>query len=176
MTYVRTTPALRASLHRGEAGFSLIELLLVVAIVGTLASIAIPGLSRAKAAANEASAIGTSRSVSEGQSVFATVCGQGFYAETLGQLASGGFVPADLTTGSKSGYALGLTFSAASQMGPADCTNGPTTTEYYWTATPLSPTTGTRSFATNEIGTIWQDTTGVVIVEPIGTGPEVPLQ
>jgi prepilin-type N-terminal cleavage/methylation domain-containing protein len=160
----------------GEAGFTLIELLLVVAIVGTLASIAVPGLTRAKAAANESSAIGSSRTIFEGQVTYSTVCGQGFYAETLNQLANGQFVPAELMTGVKSGYGVALTFGQNSLMGPADCDGGPSTTEYYWTATPLSGATGTRSFATNEVGTIWQDTTGVTIVEPLGSGAEVPIQ
>lgn len=159
----------------GEAGFTLIEVLLVVAIIGTVASIAVPGLTRAKAAANEASAIGSSRTVHEGQIAYSTVCGRGFYAETLTQLANGQYVSPELASGLKSGYSVALTFSEDSGMGPAGCDGGPTTSDFYWTATPLTGAMGTRSFALSAEGTIWQDTTGVTIVEPLGSGSEIPL-
>lgn len=160
----------------GAAGFTIIELLLVVAIIGTVASIAVPGLLRARMSANEAAAIGSSRTILEAQSAYSSTCGAGFYAETLAQLAADQYIPPDLVTGVKSGYEFELTFAATSLEGPDDCNGTPTTTEYYWTSIPVSASTGTRSFAANEIGTIWQDQTGVVIVEPIGAGPETPIQ
>lgn len=175
------TAAVRRKAIWADEGFTLLEVLLVVAIVGTVASIAVPGLFKARAAANEASAIGTGRSIVEAQAAFSAVCGRGGYAEAMDQLAAEGYVPPDLvpTDGDetvKSGYSHLLTFSDFSNPGPTDCMGRTTTSDYYWSAVPTTPNLGTRSFATTAEGAIWQDTTGVEIVEPVGSGEEVPIQ
>jgi type IV pilus assembly protein PilA len=72
-----------------QKGFSLIELLIVVAIILIIAAIAIPNLLRSRMAANEASAVGSVRTLNTAQVTYSTTYGTGF--TTLAQL--GGAAP-----------------------------------------------------------------------------------
>ena len=65
-------------MRNNEKGFSLIELLIVVAIILIIASIAIPNLLRAKMAANEASAVGSLRTLNTSAIMYSTIYGTGF--------------------------------------------------------------------------------------------------
>src|SRR5450755_2342891 len=99
---------------RKQKGFSLIELLIVVAIILIIAAIAIPNLLRSRMAANEASAVGSVRTLNTAQVTYATTYGTGF--TTLAQLGGAGpcvaaagtacLIDPVLTAGTKSGYTI----------------------------------------------------------------------
>ena len=85
-----------------EAGFTLIDVLFTMAIIGTLSTIAMPGLIRARSQASTAGAIGSLRVINSGQLSYAITCASGFYSPTLqilGTAAPGtahAFIPLDL--------------------------------------------------------------------------------
>jgi prepilin-type N-terminal cleavage/methylation domain-containing protein len=100
---------------RNPKGFSLIELLIVVAIILIIAAIAIPNLLRSRIAANQASAIGSMRIINTAEVTFSSAYGQGF-TSTLAQLgppasgpvstAAAGLIDSVLASGTKSGYSF----------------------------------------------------------------------
>ena len=68
---------------RKEQGFTLIELLIVIAIVSIIASIAVPGLQRARMSGNEASAIGSMRAINSAEAAYTKATGGGGFATSL---------------------------------------------------------------------------------------------
>jgi type IV pilus assembly protein PilA len=159
-----------------QAGFTLVEVLIVVTVIAILAAFAVGHLLRAKTAADEASAIGTLRAVNSAQSTFRSSCGQGYFSDSLGTLANGGFISPDANLTPKSGYAFALT-SGPGVAGKMDCDDNATSTEYYFAATPLPGVSQRRAFSTDEAGTLWQDSSGVAPVEPFAAvGETSPLK
>jgi prepilin-type N-terminal cleavage/methylation domain-containing protein len=158
-------------------GFTLVELLIVVMLIGVLAALVAPFLVAAKASANEASAVGTLRALNSAQSAFSSGCGRGSYTLSLATLVSERFASPDIDITPKSGFTFALAAGAGSAAGLADCAGDPTQTRYYFAAEPLGDTTGRRAFATNQSGTIWQDTAGVAPEEPFAMAGTVgPLE
>jgi type IV pilus assembly protein PilA len=161
-----------------QAGFTLIELLITVAIVGVVAAIAVPTVLRARQSGNEASAIGSVRSINSAQAAFAVSCGGGGYAMSLtglGTAPAGGmpFISADLVVADpavKSGYRIASTGGGVQVLAAADTCNGAESsmTEYFASGVPVVVgSTGQRSFASDHRGTIYQDPTGAAIANPI---------
>jgi hypothetical protein len=161
---------------KGEDGFTLIDVLFVIALIGLLCSLAIPGLMRARGAAQSASALGTIRVVNSAQLSFAITCGLGFYSPDFPTLAvkpagaSDAFLAPELATGPtfiKSGYNFSM--AGTPMVGaPASCNGlpaGQAAPGYAVVADQLSAA-ATRFFGSNGDGTIYEHTASLGLTMP----------
>ena len=138
-----------------ERGFSLIELLVVVAVILIIAAIAIPNFMRSKMRANEASAVSSLRSITTAEVIYSTSYNIGYSASLSALGGSGsvvnqnsaGLIDSVLSAGSKSGYTL--TYAATSSD-----SNGNILT-YTANADPVLPgTTGDTHFYVDQTSII----------------------
>jgi len=134
---------------RESRGFSLIELLIVVAIILIIAAIAIPNLLRARISANESAAVQSTRTITTAQIQYQATYPSVGYGSSL--LVLGGPSPctptsatacildAQLTTGAKQGYVFTATAAGVGQL-----------STYAEGGKPGSASTGNRSFCAIE--------------------------
>ena len=168
---------------RRTQGFALIDLIFVCGIIGLLASIALPQLAMAKAAAGAASAVGSMRSISSSQLTYALTCGGGFYAPKLSVLGTappasleayigGGLGDAD--TVSKSGYTMRMT-GTAYPGAPVTCNGVPAgeAAQGFTAAADPNDPNNSRFFAINSNNAIYEHTATLWGVMPETGEPPV---
>jgi type IV pilus assembly protein PilA len=155
-----------------QKGFSLIELLIVVAIILIIASIAIPNLLRARMSANEAAAAQAVRTLNTAQISYNSSYPSLGYASTLAALGGVNCAPpsatgaclidSQLATGTKNGYVYTLSGVA-----------GTPASTYSIVASPITPNqTGTRYFCSAPDAVVRSSTTAIATCD----GSIPPLQ
>jgi prepilin-type N-terminal cleavage/methylation domain-containing protein len=156
---VRTTRA-------RDSGFTLVELLIVIAIVGVISALAMAGYRYARISGSEASAVAGLVAINQAQFAFSQTCGDQRYSPTLAGLGipapstGQAFLSPDMTVDPliKSGYQYVMTGTAAPEATPA-CNGVIPVTTYRVTADPTMPGVGgMRFFATNTDRVIYADT------------------
>jgi type IV pilus assembly protein PilA len=162
--------------RHAEAGFTLMELLIVISIMLILMLIAIPNMLNLKAQANETSAIQSLRAIQMAETQYTTEYPANGFAcslSALGGVASSGapnaqsaqLLQADLAGGNKSGYQFNITNCTKTTVNNQD-----NYTSYEATATPQAVgKTGHNGYCLDMSGTILKDPTG-------GTNCTVPIQ
>ena len=133
-----------------QLGFSLVELLIVVGIIGIISAIAVPNLISSKRSANEASAISTMRLLFSAQNTYRATAGSGSFGD-FGDLETAGLIDSVVgasDTVPKSGYLFTNAPVSAVNFPAFDATGEPT---IYTGALA----TGQRSFFVNEAGVLY---------------------
>lgn len=165
-----------------EAGFTLVDIMFVVALIGMLSTLALPALLRAKNAAHAASAIGTLRLVGGAQMSYALTCGLGFFAPDLPTLGvppigyGDTWLPPELTSGAvvmHNSYNFSM-FGSPLPGTPPTCnglSDGATSPTYVLVADPIDPIGNPRFFGLNSDGVIYEDKSTLASTMPDAGAP-----
>jgi type IV pilus assembly protein PilA len=155
------------TLRQRQKGFSLIELLIVVAIILIIAAIAIPNLMRARMSANDSSAAGSVRSINTAEIGYRDTYPNIGFPPTLAILggttpctpgtATGCLIDNLLAAASSGNGKSGYYFNAAGSASPSSAIND----VFYSTGTPISSQFGTRAYCSIE--------DAVIRLQPAGT-------
>jgi prepilin-type N-terminal cleavage/methylation domain-containing protein len=165
-----------------NAGYTLIEIMLVATVIGIVAAVAVPQIGRARAASYETSTIASLQLIRGAQAGFASSCAGGFYAPSMVWLsrppASGGapFIGVQFQTNviDRSGYRLRFSAGNAVATSPPTCNGlgrGRSVDRYFVEAAPLTALNGSRYFGVSQRSVIFQSTRRVA---PIFTGDPPP--
>jgi len=147
--------------RKNSEGFSIIELLIVVAVILIITAFSIPNFLRSMIAANQASAISSLRILNTAELSYSVTFNSGF-SSTLADLApptvggtptstAAGLIDSILARGRKSGYTFTYSAGAPDSTGHIDT--------YTITAVPISNNTGTNCYFMDQSGVIRQNAT-----------------
>jgi len=171
------TPTAGRAHTTGQAGFTLLDLLFVIALIGLVSTLAIPGIMRVRTHAQAGSALATIRVMNSAQLSYAITCGLGFYAPDLPTLgikpfgAVEAFLPPDLSNGPsvmRTGYNFSMAVTPVAGT-PATCNGlaaGQTGPAYALVADPIDGVSPGRFFGTNADGVIYEHTASLAAVMP----------